>query len=138
MHTSRLLPICLASYQTHGKAYWGPILWTLIHGLALLCDTEPKATVFARVLATFPIIMGCKECADHLELNLGHLPIQEYMGDRRSLFVYTYALHDLVNKQINAELMSSASNGTPKIGKIHSSPDCESVWIWYNQQLGFL
>jgi len=93
------------------KNIWGPNLWCTIHTTAAAyIPTADNKRAFKAFINSLTNIMPCGECRQHLSENLQNLPpIERYMGSNRELFLWTYLLHDTVNRQLNKTSPTFAS-----------------------------
>lgn len=86
-----------------GKSFWGPFYWEVIHCAAAGYDgTSSYRKGFMELLSAYTKILPCNECRIHLAENLKANPIEQYMHDNHTLFLWSYNLHDTVNQQHNA------------------------------------
>lgn len=95
---------------------WGPPMWRMIHSFAATYkDTPENRQAFKQFIYSLPGLIPCLNCKNRLLYNINNLPLQTtHMENARNLFLWTYQLHDLVNRQL---------------GK--SSPDYETVRRFY-------
>jgi len=85
------------------KKFWGPYIWRALHSMAAVYKPEYK-TYFKQLVYSLPGILPCDECKHHLIENLKILPLtDDYLSDNNHLFLWTFLLHDLVNKQLAKE-----------------------------------
>lgn len=82
-----------------GKNFWGPPVWHTIHSTAASYKPHQRAS-FKRMMNTWTEMLPCDECRGHLKENLKRLPVDNYLDNNHNLFLWTYFLHDLVNKQL--------------------------------------
>lgn len=47
-----------------------------------------------------PYVIPCATCAQHLQQNLTHLPVDDALSGSSALFEWSVKLHNLVNKQL--------------------------------------
>jgi Erv1 / Alr family len=83
------------------NSFWGPAAWRLIHSTAATY-TPDKALSFKQFIYSLPGILPCGKCREHLSNNLARVyPLREVnLKNAESLFLWTYHLHDIVNKQL--------------------------------------
>jgi len=87
-----------------GKKFWGPIFWDHLMVCAATYTPDKRDAVEIYVTKVLPVILPCQDpCARNLLKHLKKLPIKKYLGDKTSLFLWCYILHDLVNQEITAE-----------------------------------
>jgi hypothetical protein len=93
----------------HGKNWWGPAVWTMIHVVAASYpDHYDKAVAkhFRAFIYALTRILPCGECRVHLRRNLDVIdPIDNYFQNNERLFLWTWKLHNRVNVMLGkAEL----------------------------------
>jgi hypothetical protein len=82
------------------RKFWGKCIWESIHCMAAIYKPEYKY-YFKQLIFSLPGILPCDDCRQHLINNLKILPLtDEYLSNNHSLFLWTFLLHDLVNKQL--------------------------------------
>ena len=101
-----------------GKQFWGPAMWRTIHSLAI-AYTPSQADQFRKFIGTLPALLPCEQCRIHLKQNLKILKVDDYLTSNHNLFLWSYLLHDMVNKQL---------------GTI--SPPYESTKLFYIKSMG--
>lgn len=82
-----------------GKDFWGPAFWKTIHSMAASYTPKQKKA-FEEFMYGLIVLLPCDACRDHLRQNLKTLPMENYMIDNHSLFLWSYYLHDIVNRQL--------------------------------------
>jgi hypothetical protein len=83
------------------KTFWGPSVWCSIHIASASYKPENKYS-FTNFIYSLPYLLPCKDCCKHLYKNLQTLPLTEKsLDNNKNLFMWSYLLHDLVNKQLN-------------------------------------
>lgn len=82
--------------------FWGPCFWRTIHAFAAAYRPEPQVkTAFKQFIYSLHGIIPCHVCQEHYSKNLQQLPLTEdYLRDSHNLFLWSYLLHDLVNRQL--------------------------------------
>lgn len=78
--------------------FWGPGLWKFLHSTAAVAYTEQERLDFEQLTMSLARVLPCGKCREHFRANLRAIPIQNYMSDNRTLFMWTYLMHDAVNK----------------------------------------
>ena len=78
---------------------WGPGLWTYIHSVAAMATTAAKRSDFKELTYHLAKTLPCDACKKHFRQNMRdpRLNIDNYMSSERSLFMWTYLIHDAVN-----------------------------------------
>ncbi len=83
---------------------WGPSVWAALHLIALGYPEHPTAEqrdLYRRFFVAVGPVLPCAACAAHFEGHLRALPIDPALeAGGRALFVWTVALHNLVNAQM--------------------------------------
>lgn len=106
-----------------GKDFWGPSIWKTIHSLAAAYEPHQRKQ-YKNFIYTLPSILPCKQCRHHLAQNLNKLDIDNYLDNNHNLFLWSYFLHDLVNRQLN-----KISPPYDKVKEIYfkgMGPECKS------------
>lgn len=81
------------------RNFWGPTIWKTIHIMAL-SYTPDKKDHFKKFINELQYLLPCEECRHHLRQNLKILPIDDYLQNNHQAFMWSYMLHDIVNKQL--------------------------------------
>jgi hypothetical protein len=82
------------------NSFWGPCFWRTIHSFAAVYTPAAKEA-FLQFIYSLVGVLPCQVCRDHYKRNLMQLPLtDEYLKDANNLFLWTFLLHDLVNKQL--------------------------------------
>jgi hypothetical protein len=92
---------------------WGPVFWTLLHGLAEKAGTAPlpglqgdEVRAWKIILTTLPKALACEECRNHLNSHITNNPINipdKYSDLRPYIRVYLHNLHESVNKRLKKD-----------------------------------
>jgi len=82
-----------------GKKFWGPALWKTIHCFAA-SYTPDKKNSFKKFMFELQYLIPCEECKMHYINNLETFKMDNYMTNNHQLFLWSYLLHDIVNKQL--------------------------------------
>ncbi len=97
-------PVAEKYYFNHigNNNFWGPCFWRSIHAFAAAYRPTPEVkTAFKQFIYSLTGIIPCKVCREHYVRNLNQIPLsEEYLKDAHNLFLWTYLLHDLVNRQL--------------------------------------
>lgn len=84
--------------------YWGKHLWFCIHIIALGYPVHPseddKAT-YKDFYENLWKVIPCYKCSVNYRRHLVELPIDEFLVSNQTLFAWTVALHNIVNKELN-------------------------------------
>ncbi len=83
-----------------GKFFWGPALWKTIHSLAA-AYTPDQRQYYKSFIYGLQYTLPCEYCRKHLQANLKTLNIDDYLENNHKLFLWTYFLHDMVNRQLH-------------------------------------
>jgi hypothetical protein len=105
-----------------GRDFWGPPCWATLHIFAA-SYTPDKEHAFKMFLESLTKLLPCEICKEHLKANLQKIPVERYLRNNYTLFLWSYILHDAVNQQHNAHA------GPNKIQK--RSPDYNEVKDFY-------
>ena len=88
---------------------WGPPIWSTIHYVALGYPTEPTQEhmdVYRTFYMTIGRVLPCYKCRDNFQRHIEAIePIEQALASRDSLFAWTVALHNMVNKDGKKPLM---------------------------------
>ncbi len=111
-----------------GKDFWGELNWDFIHYVGYTYD--PRDNLRARAIMRFFVLLTflipCIMCRKNLISKYRKLPPTKYMDSQRSLFYYTYVIHDMANKHI-----TKYHPNTPKV-----SPPFKDVLKKYQNRRG--
>jgi len=103
------------------KKFWGPATWCIIHTSAYEYTPEKRLS-FKQFVYSLPYLLPCDKCCVHLYKNLNTLQLgDKNLQDSQSLFIWTYFLHDLVNRQLGKK-----SPNFPSVYKFYT----ENKIIW--------
>ena len=109
-----------------GKEFWGPSVWKTIHSFAIAYTPDQKQQ-FKNYINSLQYILPCQACREHLKQNLKILKIDDYLSNNHQLFLWSYLLHDRVNRQLGK---SSPPFEQIKIIYMNGmGPDCQSCKI---------
>ena len=86
--------------EYNSTKFWGPSLWKVIHSFAVKYQPRQKKEFKSFVENNLPTLVPCEKCCEHLKQNLKKLPLNDYLENNHTLFLWTYYLHDLVNRQL--------------------------------------
>ena len=107
------------------KDFIGPSVWKNLHYFASSYNPE-QASAFKMFVQSLTVLFPCPMCADNLKQKLKEIPIDNYLKNRDDLFFWTYLIHDVVNKQISAEMVKINPRKRPKI-----SPPFDKIKAYY-------
>lgn len=89
---------------------WGPVFWTLLHGLGEKAGTAPlpglqgdEMRAWKIILTTLPKALSCEECRNHLNAYITSNPINipdKYSDLRPYIRNYLHSLHESVNRRL--------------------------------------
>nr|QBK87623.1 MAG: Erv1/Alr family disulfide (thiol) oxidoreductase [Marseillevirus LCMAC201] len=86
------------------KGFWGPATWCTIHTAATYYKPENRFS-FKQFIYSLPYLLPCQYCRKHLFQNLRTLPLNDTsLENNKTLFMWSYFLHDLVNKQLHKKV----------------------------------
>lgn len=84
----------------HNPNIWGPAMWRMIHSVAATYSSE-NAAYFKQFIYSLPGLIPCENCKTRMLNTLRMLPLREsHLESNKNLFLWTYQLHDLINKQL--------------------------------------
>lgn len=86
----------------HNNNFWGPCFWRALHSFAAAYRPTPAVqTAFKQFVYSWTGIIPCTTCRDHYTYNLNNIPLsEEYLKNAHNLFLWSYLLHDITNKQL--------------------------------------
>lgn len=120
--------------RKRGKKFWGPQVWSFIHTLAALTE-PPKVHYYEQFLKTLTFLLPCDYCKNNLKTKLTSHPFEKYKGNSRDIFIYSYMLHDITNKQISC--VEGVKKYSPPFDKVYlfylegiKSLDFIENWLW--------
>ena len=96
-------------YNDFSKADWGPVVWRLIHTLAANYPFQYDVNMsvcYKAFITCLIFILPCSMCRNHLKENLAEFPIDDYLKTRDYIFLWTYYLHNRVNRQTGANIVT--------------------------------
>ncbi len=83
------------------KGFWGPSCWCTIHTASAAYKPENRLS-FKQFIYSLPYLLPCQYCRQHLYQNLRTIPLNDQsLENNGALFIWSYFLHDLVNKQLH-------------------------------------
>lgn len=86
-------------------SFWAVPSWQVLHVFAL---TNSDARAYNELLHAFSIAIPCPTCREHMQEFLQTYPLLQYIksNSSRTLFSYSVALHNNVNKLQNKPIVS--------------------------------
>lgn len=79
---------------------WGQDMWRSIHRIAATYTSGNKEA-FILFIYSLTDLLPCKICREHLKINMENHPLtDEYLQNNKTAFLWTYILHEIVNKQL--------------------------------------
>ena len=89
------------AHDKKGKDFVGPSTWEVLHSFAASYDASPQsAKAFKDLVYSLTMLFPCEVCRENLKAKLKKYPIDPYLTSNNSAFLYTYILHDDVNKHL--------------------------------------
>lgn len=85
------------------KNQWGPVVWYTIHAIALGYPEKPTPEDkenYKRFYQALGHVLPCSKCCKNYRQHLNELPVDLFLSDRKALFKWTVALHNVVNKEL--------------------------------------
>jgi len=89
-------------YGARNSHIWGPDMWKMIHSFAAGYKVKPgSAQYFRQFIYSLPGLLTCDNCKNRMIDVLQRLPLDsEILSDSKKLFLWSYQLHDIVNRQL--------------------------------------
>ena len=79
--------------------FWGPCCWKTIH--SFVTTYEPSMSkAFISFINSLAVLLPCEKCRNHLKDNLKAIPLEPYLENKDRLFLWSFLIHDRVNKQL--------------------------------------
>ena len=115
---------------------FGPYIWGAMHLIALGAPENIETLHIGAYKAFYnhlPHLIPCASCSKHLQENLDKLPIDDALKGSKTLFAWTVALHNIVNKQLgkpevsvdaaraywlNAKIAKPSASASPSVTSI--------------------
>lgn len=105
----------------HSPNIWGPAMWRMIHSVAATYSPENEQA-FKQFIYSLPGLIPCENCKNRMLNVLKMLPLKEsHLESNRNLFLWTYQLHDVVNKQLG-----KVSPGYEKVRSFYFNERCSN------------
>ena len=84
------------------RKFWGPHYWFVLHSAAAAFNPNVPGSKegFISLVESYKNILPCEYCKQHFKANLARLPYRVYFNSADQLFLWTYHLHDMVNRQL--------------------------------------
>ena len=92
------------------KDFWGKAVWCLIHSTAAGYKPQNRHS-YKQFIYALRGLLPCPDCRNHLAENLKTLELDrithasgsdvDYLSNNEKLFLWTFFLHDLVNRQLH-------------------------------------
>lgn len=111
-----------AQNEPKGKAFWGPGMWTTLHLFAITATTDQRRKLYIKYLNILTKILPCERCKRNLIEKLRNNPPDRYINSHKTLFLYSYIIHDMANVHI-----------TKYTNTIKISPPFDDVLKYYNR-----
>lgn len=100
----------IEKYTDIPKSFWAHPTWRLIHIFPTLYPatySQRAATAYINFMESLAYVIPCPICSGHLKANLKAFPLtKEHLQSRNSLFMWSYLLHERVNRQLNNKSIS--------------------------------
>lgn len=107
------------------RDFFGPSAWCTLHSFAATYEPSRRED-FKMFITSFVRLLPCEKCRKHAIKNLEDFPVEQALDSRDKLFFWTYAFHDFVNKQINADNKKNGRNIPEKISP--PFPDVQKMY----------
>jgi hypothetical protein len=82
---------------------WGRCIWITVHVVALAFPEHPTTSDrerYRKFYLSIGDVLPCMKCRLNYKRHLSELPIDFYLADRDSLFLWTVKMHNIVNKEL--------------------------------------
>ena len=76
---------------------YGPKIWHVIHTFAANYNPSQR-TNFQLFIMSVSDLIPCKVCREHFKLNLKKHPLEKFLINKQSLFLWSYLMHNEVNE----------------------------------------
>lgn len=85
------------------RPFFGPCIWKTIHISTISYDptSEESRSNMLAFLKSVATILPCKVCSEHYKEMLAKYPPTNYLSSNERLFLWSYIIHDLVNKRLH-------------------------------------
>ena len=113
--------------KNKGKSFWGPPYWTCVHVLCSKYKPSQKDDILIVILYLM-YLMICEICRDHLKQIFKEFPPDQYLTNADSLFLWSYMIHDKVNKTLG-KTSPSLAEMKKKYYSMTSDDYANSFWI---------
>lgn len=83
---------------------FGPALWGAMHYIALGAPESLDSTQqlqYKQFYMSLSQVIPCYTCRQHFQEILNKYPIDNYLGNKETLFIWTVTVHNAVNKDLN-------------------------------------
>lgn len=83
---------------------WGPSMWHSMHTISFNYPVEPtkeEKDTYMKFYKSIGSVLPCRYCRENFKKNLKKVPItMDTMKNRESLSIWTYLLHEEINKML--------------------------------------
>ena len=88
---------------------WGPHLWFSLHSISFNYPLKPTIedkNNYKNFFLNLQEVIPCSVCKKNYKRHLNEHPIQDYLGNRKSLVYWLIDMHNMVNVEIGKKLFS--------------------------------
>lgn len=118
---------------------WGPCLWNAIHTLCIGApDVIPQMiqVQYSTYFNAMPYVLPCSKCTKHLLEIYQKYPIEQYVGDKKTLFKWSVLVHNEVNistgkKPMDVETAFTYWENKLKEGKKENFNQNKYNYVWW-------
>jgi len=100
---------------------WGPHAWIFIHSVALNYPSKPteKDKInYKNFFVSLQHVLPCVVCQNNYKTHLEEIQIDNYLNNRKDLFMFTVLLHNAVNK-INNKPTINLQDALEQLDKVY-------------------
>ena len=95
--------------------FWGPDGWKLLHSITVNypdCPSKHCKQQYKKFFMTLPYVLPCKYCRESLDKYYNELPIDGFLSNKKTLFNWSYQIHNKVNRKLKLQGFNSKKNPT--------------------------
>ncbi|KAG1667177.1 hypothetical protein FOA52_004172 [Chlamydomonas sp. UWO 241] len=121
---------------------WGPVLWKTFHIVAAAYPRQPTQADRERYQQFYDVfgkVLPCMKCRNNYVRHMAAMPVVAHLADRDTLFGWTVAFHNTVNKSLGkrgdwtaedamrAHILASEAS---EASEAHADPLRPAVLVW--------
>ena len=81
---------------------WAPSTWTVIHSYPTTYNNKDTKKT-KRLLSLILLLLCCMDCRKNAVKEIKKIPIDKYLKNNESLFLWSWTLHDSVNRRLEKQ-----------------------------------